>query len=145
MSKPTMTETELQRDFMYLFERLGEPLGLGVKGSGSNMVYYNVPRTESVSFTILLTYCSQFSSFCLIHQNLQSTVTTEMMGQVQQTINVEMPTKMPTEELKEISKLCPKNGLFGHFIPSHRKALIGLRKIFLGTNLTNNYALKYCF
>lgn len=60
--------------------------------------------------------------------------TDNMMGQVQKSINVQMPTQMPMDELREISKLCPKQGLFGHFIPSHRKALINLRKILLGIN-----------
>lgn len=38
--------------------------------------------------------------------------TETMMGQVQQTINIQMPGKMPMEELKEISKLCPKSTQF---------------------------------
>jgi hypothetical protein len=55
-----------------------------------------------------------------------------MMNQVSRTIDVKMPSKMPMEELGKISRLCPKSGLFGYFIPNHRKALIGLRNIFMG-------------
>jgi hypothetical protein len=45
----SMNEYELQRDFMYLYERMSEPLGYGIKGSGENMVYYKMPSTEPVS------------------------------------------------------------------------------------------------
>lgn len=44
----SMSDYELQRDFMYLFERMSEPLGYGIKGSGDNMVYFNVPQKEPV-------------------------------------------------------------------------------------------------
>ena len=44
-----MTDFQIQKEFMYLFERMSEPLGYGVKGSGSNMVYYEVPTMRPVS------------------------------------------------------------------------------------------------
>lgn len=45
----SMSDFQLQRDFMYLFERMSEPLGYGIKGSGENMVYYRSPTMEPVS------------------------------------------------------------------------------------------------
>ncbi|OXA58520.1 Phenoloxidase 2 [Folsomia candida] len=119
----SMSDFQLQRDFMYLFERMSEPLGYGIKGSGENMVYYRSPTMEPA----------------------MAAATETMMGQVQQTINIQMPGKMPMEELKEISKLCPKSGLFGHFIPNHRKALISLRNVLMDQNSTSDLFNMACF
>jgi len=52
MTQPQMTRQEMQRDFMYLFERMSEPLGMGMKGPSGNMVYYTVPADQLVSFKI---------------------------------------------------------------------------------------------
>jgi hypothetical protein len=52
MSASRKDEVDLQRNFMYLFERMSEPLGFGMKGSGESIVYYNVPRTEAVRIVL---------------------------------------------------------------------------------------------
>jgi hypothetical protein len=37
-------QDDAQRKFLYLLERLSEPLGMGMKGPKDRMVYYNVPQ-----------------------------------------------------------------------------------------------------
>jgi hypothetical protein len=44
MTSQPMMERDMQRNFRYLFERLNEPLGMGMKGPKESMVYYNMPQ-----------------------------------------------------------------------------------------------------
>lgn len=60
-----MTRQEMQRDFMYLFERMGEPLGMGMKGPIGNMVYYNVPPDQIVSSLNLIVHLFIYHLFIL--------------------------------------------------------------------------------
>jgi GR25 family glycosyltransferase involved in LPS biosynthesis len=47
-------------------------------------------------------------------------------------VDVKAPSQMPTEMLRKVGSMCPRNGLFGYFIPEHRQALLEMRKLFLG-------------
>jgi len=51
-----MKDEKMQKAFRYLFERLNEPLGMGVKGgSDQDMVYYEMPKSMA-SFLFIPTF-----------------------------------------------------------------------------------------
>ncbi len=95
----SMNEYELQRDFMYLYERMSEPLGYGIKGSGENMVYYKMPSTEPVSWNFVLIVHSKPFLYAIFIIKGMGDASESTMGQSSQTISVRVPSKMPMEEL----------------------------------------------
>jgi hypothetical protein len=42
--------TDFQRQFLYLFERVGEPLSFGPRGSGNNLTFFNIPLQTVTEF-----------------------------------------------------------------------------------------------
>jgi len=103
---------DLQQRFMYLFERVGEPLYFGPRGESN--VFYNVPTDK-------------------LDGKMQDAVTQYRAGMRPSTgmsVQVKPPARMP--DLESFSNVCPRSTLFSHFIPSHRKAAWALRQILLG-------------
>lgn len=56
------------------------------------------------------------------------------IGQISNAISVKKPSQMPN--LAPISKSCPRNAIFGYFIPTHRKAAEDLKNILLGMSMS---------
>ncbi|XP_021950615.1 phenoloxidase 2, partial [Folsomia candida] len=104
-------DTNYQRQFLYLFERIGENLSFGPRGSGTNLTYFNTSNA-----------CSEIQH--------ASTIRKQGFSNVQMTeIQVASPANPPN--LTNIGRICPKTSLYSYFNPNHRRAVIELRQIFL--------------
>lgn len=106
-------ERTVQQEFMYLFERVGEPLYLGPRGS-SNNVYYNVPMDGMDSHT--KDGAEKYRKGVGVSAGMS--------------VQVKKPSRSP--DLSSISAACPRSTLFSYFVPSHREAAAQLRRILMG-------------
>ncbi|XP_021955351.1 phenoloxidase 2 [Folsomia candida] len=103
---------EIQQQFMYLFERVGDPLYFGPRGAVGNLISYNLPP-----------------ELCPETQHA-STIRKQSFANLQmREIRVDRPTTLPN--LSGIGTACPKSAIYNYFNPNHRRATQELRQIML--------------
>ncbi|CAG7829818.1 unnamed protein product, partial [Allacma fusca] len=112
-SVPAM-DTQTQLQFMYMFERLSEPLYLGPKGS-KNAYFIVDPATMDENTRNMAQ---------MVRQGLQQASILSTMS-----FNLKMPRNIPN--LESIGSACKRSEIFSYFLPSHKQAANELAQILM--------------
>lgn len=110
-----MDRQQRQRDFLYLFERVGEPLYFSPRGRNNNAVIYEVQRSTIPCRELL-------EASEITRRSFQASPNLK-------TISVQAPSQMP--DLASVARLCPRSALYNYFNPQHRAATSELRNLLL--------------
>ncbi|CAG7823063.1 unnamed protein product, partial [Allacma fusca] len=117
----------LQSRAMYLFERVGEPLFLGPRGSSNTL--YEIPN---------LTQQQRHASETLRRMLTGAEPSMRIVPNMVNIPNVPMP------DLTDVGRLCPKSEIFCYFIPNHARAADAVRQILLREPNTDNFIGLAC-
>ncbi|ODM94868.1 Phenoloxidase 2, partial [Orchesella cincta] len=107
----TNMDNARRRNFLYLFERVGEPLYFSPRGRDANAVMYTVPQNAIP--------CNELRDASMINQGGFGSVTR---------VAVQAPATMPN--LTNVSTMCPRTALYNYFNPRHRAATNELLNLF---------------
>lgn len=112
-------DAQRRLDFVYLFERVGEPLYFSPRGRDNILIRYEVPESS----------CAEIKDAAASTRGAFSSLTNIRQVRVQ-------PLQMP--DLTHVASLCPRSSLYSYFNPNHRSATNQLRQLFLNQKSTSD-------
>ncbi|CAL8072420.1 unnamed protein product [Orchesella dallaii] len=118
-------DTERRRNFLYLFERVGEPLYFSPRGRGATQVMFSVPQ-DAIP-------CNELRDASRVNQGGFSGV---------QMVAVQAPTTMPN--LNRVAQMCPRTALYNYFNPLHRSATKELLDMFRNQGTLDQFLSMAC-